>query len=152
MTAVTSSPGQAVYEAHQAFMIRCFPGIAEIRWGELSEEAQAEWEGIARAGVAAYIEANGADPVDARAVIAEVVEADMAPRFAAVVAEREALRLKLTARDEAFGKLADDLDAEGRGEVNSADTGHAARFERAMSHGLALQSAASRMRTLLGVS
>ena len=48
-----TTPGQAVYEAHQAFMIRCFPGIAPIGWGELSPEAQGEWEGIAQAGITA---------------------------------------------------------------------------------------------------
>jgi hypothetical protein len=53
MTAVTPTPGQAVYEAHQAFMIRRFPGIARIGWDELSGETQAEWEGIAQAGIAA---------------------------------------------------------------------------------------------------
>lgn len=64
------TPGQAVYEAQHAAMRRRFGGIAEIRWDELSGEAQAEWEDIARTGIAAYIEANGRDPVDARSVIA----------------------------------------------------------------------------------
>lgn len=47
------TPGQAVYEAHQAFMIRCFPGIASIGWDELSGEALAGWEGIAQSGITA---------------------------------------------------------------------------------------------------
>ena len=47
------TPGQAVYEAQRAFMIRRFPGIALIGWDELSGEAQAEWEGFAQAGVTA---------------------------------------------------------------------------------------------------
>jgi hypothetical protein len=68
---MTATPGRAVYEAQHAAMRRRFPGIAEIRWDELSAEAQAEWEDIARAGIAAYIEANGCDPVDARSVILE---------------------------------------------------------------------------------
>lgn len=72
------TPGHAVYEAHQAFMIRCFPGIARIGWEELSPEAQAQWEGIARAPIAAYIEANGRDPVDAASVIAEVIVPELA--------------------------------------------------------------------------
>ena len=68
---MTATPGRAVYEAQHAAMRRRFPGIAEIRWNELGAEAQAEWEDIARAGIAAYIEANGRDPVDARSVILE---------------------------------------------------------------------------------
>lgn len=71
MTAVTPTPGQAVYEAQHAALRRHFPGIAEIGWDELGAEAQAEWEGIARTGIAAYIEASGGDPVDARSVILE---------------------------------------------------------------------------------
>lgn len=70
------TPGQAVYEAQHAAMRRRFGGIAEIRWDELSGEAQAEWEDIARTGVAAYIEVNGCDPVDARSVILEAAGLD----------------------------------------------------------------------------
>jgi hypothetical protein len=70
------TPGQAVHEAQHAAVRRRFGGIAEIRWGELSGEAQAEWEDIARDGVAAYIEANGCDPVDARSVILEAAGLD----------------------------------------------------------------------------
>lgn len=47
------TPGHAVYEAHQAFMIRCFPGIAPIGWDELSVEARGAWEGIAQSGITA---------------------------------------------------------------------------------------------------
>jgi hypothetical protein len=61
VTAVTPTPGQVVYEAHQAFMVRRFPGIAPIGWDEFSGEAQGEWEAIAQAGIAAYTEANGND-------------------------------------------------------------------------------------------
>jgi hypothetical protein len=57
VTAVTPTPGQVVYEAHQAFMIRRFPGIAPIGWRELSGEAQGEWEGIAQAGTDARVAA-----------------------------------------------------------------------------------------------
>jgi hypothetical protein len=71
------TPGQAVYEAHQAFLIGCFPGIAGIGWGELSVLVQVEWEFIAKAGIAAYIDVNGRDPVDAASVIAEAA----APRY-----------------------------------------------------------------------
>jgi hypothetical protein len=88
------TPGHAVHEANQAFMIRCFPGIRPIGWGELSEEGQAEWEGIARAGIAAYIEANGRDPVDAASVIAEAIVPELAAerkRAAGAVAELTAL-------------------------------------------------------------
>jgi hypothetical protein len=67
---VSVTPGQAVYEAQNAAIRRRFPGIAEIWWGELSAEAQAEQEDIARDGIAAYIEANGGDPAGARSVIA----------------------------------------------------------------------------------
>lgn len=88
------TPGQAVYEAHQAFMIRCFPGIAPIAWDELSVEAQAEWEDIARAGIAAYIEANGGDPVDPARVIAE-----------AVVPELAELRGRLASRDALLDRI-----------------------------------------------
>jgi len=49
------TPGQAVYEAQHAAMRRRFPGIAEIRWDELSAEAQAEQEGIADAGLMAAL-------------------------------------------------------------------------------------------------
>jgi hypothetical protein len=62
------SPGQAVYEAQHAAMRRRFPGIAEIRWDELSEEAQAEWEGIAEAGLTAAL---------ARADAAAVLDDDL---------------------------------------------------------------------------
>jgi hypothetical protein len=72
------TPGRAVYEAQHAAQRQCFPGIAPIAWDELSVEAQAESEGIARAGIAAYIEANGRDPVDAASVIAEAVVPEMA--------------------------------------------------------------------------
>jgi hypothetical protein len=55
-------------------MRRRYPGITEIRWDELSAEAQAEWEEAALAGVAAYINANGRDPADARSIILEAAE------------------------------------------------------------------------------
>jgi len=42
-------------------------------WGLHSADVHAEWEAAATAAVAAYIELNGADPVDARAVIAEAL-------------------------------------------------------------------------------
>jgi hypothetical protein len=73
MTALAPTPGQAVYGAQHAALRRRFPGIAEIRWDELGAEARVEWEVIARAGIGAYIEANGRDPVDARSVILEAV-------------------------------------------------------------------------------
>lgn len=94
------TPGQAVYEARQAFMIRYFPGMRPIGWGELSEEGQAEREGIARAGIAAYIEANGRDPVDAASVIAEAIVPELA-------AERE----RADAAVAELGKLADSFGA-----------------------------------------
>jgi hypothetical protein len=59
------TPGQAVYEAQHAAMRRRFGGIAEIRWDELSEEAQAEQEGIAEAGLtAALMRADAAAVLD----------------------------------------------------------------------------------------
>jgi hypothetical protein len=67
------TPGQAVYERWHALLRRRFPGIAAIGWDELIESARAEWEDIARAGIAAYIEANGRDPVDPAAVIADAI-------------------------------------------------------------------------------
>jgi hypothetical protein len=62
VSAVTA--GQAVYERWHSLLRQRFPGIAPIAWDELDGEAHAEWEDIARAGFAAYIEANGGDPVD----------------------------------------------------------------------------------------
>jgi hypothetical protein len=49
------SPRQAIYEAQHAAVRRRFPGIAEIRWDELSAEAQAEQEEIADAGLMAAL-------------------------------------------------------------------------------------------------
>ena len=75
--AIAASPGRAVYERHHALLRQRFPGIAPIGWDELGDEAQAEWEDIARAGVAAYISANGRDPAGARELAyAEDAEAD----------------------------------------------------------------------------
>jgi hypothetical protein len=65
------SPGQAVYERHHALLRQRFPGIAPIAWDELGDEARAEWEDIARAGVAAYAEATRGDSADVRAAYLE---------------------------------------------------------------------------------
>lgn len=73
------TPGQAVYEAHQAFMIRCFPGIAPIGWSELSVEAQAGWEGIAQAGAREAVAA-----ADARAEAAEAAKREARGELAAL--------------------------------------------------------------------
>lgn len=69
------------------------------------------WADVARDTVAAYIEANGADPVDAASVIAEAI----VPELAAVTAERDALRLRTEAAEAAKGAARAELAAlEGR--------------------------------------
>jgi hypothetical protein len=50
-----ATPGQAVYERWHALLRQRFPGIAPIAWDELGGEAHAEWEDIARTGVAAAV-------------------------------------------------------------------------------------------------
>lgn len=73
MTAGT--PGQA---AAHAFVSGCVArgitaSVAAVP-GEGQLEAVKElWAGVARASVAAYIRANGSDPVDATAIITEAV-------------------------------------------------------------------------------
>lgn len=42
-------------------------------WEEIGHERRAAWDAAASAAIAAYIELNGGDPVDARAVIAEAL-------------------------------------------------------------------------------
>jgi hypothetical protein len=72
-----AAPGQAAYEAWHAKLAEHHPVVLALRkpqpWDLLSAEVRAEWEAAATAAVAAYIELNGADPVDARAVIAEAL-------------------------------------------------------------------------------
>jgi len=69
--ATGETPGQAVYEAQHAAVRRRFPGIAEIRWDELSDEARAEWELIAEAGLTAALRR-----ADAAAVLDDDLEGD----------------------------------------------------------------------------
>lgn len=67
-----ASAGQAAYE--RAAQLRDWDTTAELLpWDNLPPEVQYIWEQTAQAAVAAYIELNGADPVDARAVIAEAL-------------------------------------------------------------------------------
>jgi hypothetical protein len=107
-----TSPGQAAHEAHQAAQRRRFPGIAPVGWDEFPAGVQAEWETIARSGIAAYIEANGRDPVDARAVILEAagLEPQAALELAAAMAARDEYRdnaiLHIRERDAAREQLA----------------------------------------------
>src|SRR5690348_12286523 len=60
------SPGRAACEAY-----------GEI-WANQGSSRSALWEDAAMAAVAAYIEANGRDPVDAATVIAEAVVPELA--------------------------------------------------------------------------
>lgn len=75
------APGQAVREAFGTWYADPSWKTGEP-WGELPSWLREKWESIAQAGIAAYIEANGGDPVDARAVILEAAaarEPDAAP-------------------------------------------------------------------------
>ena len=58
--AAAPTPGRAVYERHHALLRQRFPGIAKITWDELDDEAQDEWEDIARAGIAVALTAGSA--------------------------------------------------------------------------------------------
>lgn len=62
------TPGRAAYEA-------VFPDRSAFGWDDLPPATHALWESAANAAVAAYIEANGRDPVDLRALVAEILDA-----------------------------------------------------------------------------
>ncbi len=85
--------GRAAYEAYAQTSDgkSLVSGAPLPSWDEQRPELREAWDAAARAAVAAYIEANGRDPVDAAAVIAEAV----VPELAGI---REQLRAVYTER------------------------------------------------------
>jgi septal ring factor EnvC (AmiA/AmiB activator) len=85
-----------------------WPGSA-WEWAQSRNTTHA-WEAAAQAAIAAYIEANGRDPVDPRPIIEEAVRAGRVPELGAVAyeaAETGALRDKLEAAQAAERETTD---------------------------------------------
>lgn len=87
----TVTPGQAAYEASVAVMAGDFEH-PPWRWDQLPPKHRQGWDAAAQAAIARYIEVNGRDPVDARALIAEVLSEQAAPELTAALAETRTIR------------------------------------------------------------
>jgi hypothetical protein len=85
----TATPGQAAREAFGELGADWYP---RTPWNGLHEDLRAQWDAAAQAAIARYVELNGRDPVDARALIAEVLGEQAAPELAAAMAETRAVR------------------------------------------------------------